>query len=43
MKARLEIQKAAPQAYRAMLGVESYLKNTGLEPTLLELVACRAD
>jgi AhpD family alkylhydroperoxidase len=42
MEGRLEIQKVAPQAYRAMLGLESYVKNARLEPTLLELVKIRA-
>ena len=42
MEARLQIQKVAPQAYRAMLGLESYVKSTRLEPTLIELVKVRA-
>jgi AhpD family alkylhydroperoxidase len=42
MQPRLEIAKAAPQAYRAMAGLESYVRNSGLEPALLELVRLRA-
>ena len=42
MQPRLEIQKIAPQAYRAMTGLESYIRNSGLEPALLELVKLRA-
>jgi AhpD family alkylhydroperoxidase len=42
MQQRLDIQKIAPQAYRAMAGLESYVRNSGLEPALLELVRMRA-
>jgi AhpD family alkylhydroperoxidase len=42
MKPRLEIQKIAPQAYRAMAGLESYVRNSGLEHSLLALVKVRA-
>ncbi len=42
MQPRLDIQKIAPQAYRAMAGLESYVRNSGLEPALLELVKIRA-
>ena len=42
MQARLEIQKIAPEAYRAMAGVQSYVENSGLEPALLELMKLRA-
>jgi AhpD family alkylhydroperoxidase len=42
MQPRLEIHKAAPQAYRAMAGLESYVRNSGLEIALLELVRLRA-
>ncbi len=42
MQPRLEIQKIAPQAYRAMAGMESYVRNSGLEQSLLELVKLRA-
>jgi AhpD family alkylhydroperoxidase len=42
MQSRIDIQKVAPQAYRAMAGLESYVRNSGLEPALLELVKLRA-
>src|SRR5436190_7864834 len=42
MQPRLEIQTIAPQAYRAMAALESYIRNSGLEPALLELVKLRA-
>ena len=42
MKSRLEIQTAAPDALRAMLGLQSHADNSGLEPALMELVKIRA-
>lgn len=42
MEARLDIQKIAPHAFRALGGLESYVRNSGLEPTLLELIKVRA-
>ncbi|HYK87336.1 MAG TPA: carboxymuconolactone decarboxylase family protein [Acidobacteriota bacterium] len=43
MQQRLEVQKVAPGAYRAMAGLESYIKSSPkLEPSLLELVRMRA-
>ena len=42
MQSRLDVQKIAPQAYRAMAGLEAYVRNSGLEPKLLELVKLRA-
>src|SRR5579871_3355676 len=42
MEPRLEIAKAAPPAYRAMAGLEAYVRQSGLEETLLELVRLRA-
>jgi len=39
---RLEYAKVAPEAARAMLGLESYVRASGLEPALLELVRTRA-
>ena len=42
MQPRLEIPKIAPQAYRVMAGLETYVRNSGLEPGLLELVKMRA-
>src|SRR3954447_16196783 len=42
MEPRRDFQKIAPQAYRAMAGLEAYIRNSGLEPGLLELVKLRA-
>ena len=42
MKPRLEMQKIDPQAYRAMAGLETYIRHSGLEPSLLELMKMRA-
>jgi len=42
MEPRLDFQKIAPQAYRAMAGLEAYIRNSGLEPGLLELIKMRA-
>jgi len=39
---RLRYPKVAPDAYRAMLALEDYVRSTGLEPSLLELVKLRA-
>ena len=42
MDARLEMGYVAPQAHRAMVSIDSYVRNSGLEPSLLELVKMRA-
>jgi len=42
MKSRVNIQNVAPEAYQAMAGLQSYVKGSGLEPSLLELVKVRA-
>lgn len=42
MQPRLDVQNIAPQAYRAMAGLETFIRNSGLEPGLLELVKLRA-
>ncbi len=42
MQSRLDIQRTAPQAYRTMAAMESYVRNSGLEPGLLKLVKLRA-
>jgi AhpD family alkylhydroperoxidase len=42
MQSRLEVQNVAPEAYRAMAGLERYIRNSGLESSLLELVKMRA-
>jgi AhpD family alkylhydroperoxidase len=41
MKARFNLA-IAPEAYRAMAGLEGYLKRSGLEPNLLHMVKLRA-
>ena len=41
MQARLELS-ANPAAYRAMLQLEQYVRGSGLNPTLLELIKIRA-
>lgn len=42
MAARIDAAKVAPGAYRAMLGLEKYLHDCGLETALLDLVRMRA-
>jgi AhpD family alkylhydroperoxidase len=42
MQPRLEVQKAAPEAFRAMLSFQGQVNNLGMEPALLELVKIRA-
>ncbi len=42
MKARLNYNEVAPGALRAMLELEKYAKNSGLESSLYELVKTRA-
>jgi len=42
MQPRLNAQKAVPAAYHAMLALEMYVRKSGLEPSLLELVKMRA-
>src|ERR1051325_10440901 len=42
MQSRLEFTKVAPQAYKAMFGLQSWVNNSGLEPALMELVKIRA-
>lgn len=42
MKERMDYGKAAPGATRAMYGLESYIKECGLEKSLIELVKLRA-
>jgi len=42
MQPRLEAQKASPGAYHAMLALEGFVRNSKLEPSLLELVKMRA-
>ena len=42
MKERLDYKKASPGAFEAMLGMEKYVRQSGLEHPLLELVKMRA-
>ncbi len=42
MKPRLDYGKANPEAMKAMLGVESFVRHSGLEHSLYELVKTRA-
>lgn len=42
MESRLEIQKVAPQAYRTMAALETYVRNSGLEESLILLMKLRA-
>jgi len=41
MTQRLDTRKASPDAMKAMLGLEMYVRNSGLEHPLLELVKTR--
>ena len=42
MEIRLDYKKIATGAFQAMRALESYVRQTGLEPSLLELVRTRA-
>ncbi len=42
MKPRLNPNTSAPEAMKAMIALESYIKTSGLEPSLIELVKMRA-
>lgn len=42
MNARLRYAQAAPGVYKAMLGLEEYIKNCGLEESLIRLIQTRA-
>lgn len=42
MSKRIDYSKASPAAYRAMFGLERYVRDCGLEAPLLELVKMRA-
>ena len=41
MQARLDLTKISPAAYKAMAGLEGFVRASGLEPTLLHLVRMR--
>jgi AhpD family alkylhydroperoxidase len=42
MAERLKYAKVASEGYRAMSGLERYVRQSGLEPSLLELIKLRA-
>src|SRR5690349_5949537 len=42
MSQRIQASHVAPDAYRAMYALEQYVKSSGLEPALVELVKLRA-
>ena len=42
MESRLNYVEVAPEAYKAMIGLEMYVKHSGLEKSLLELIKTRA-
>ena len=42
MQPRLDYMKASPAGYDAMIGLEHFVRHSGLEHTLLELVKTRA-
>jgi AhpD family alkylhydroperoxidase len=42
MEPRIDPSKVSPHAYQAMYGLERYVRQCGLEPSLLELVKMRA-
>lgn len=41
MSARIDYKKASPGSFQAMLGLENHVRQSGLEPSLLELVKTR--
>ena len=42
MEPRVDYPKASPEAFRAMLGLETFVRKSGLERPLVELVKLRA-
>jgi AhpD family alkylhydroperoxidase len=42
MQARIDYNKASPEAFQAMLGLEKCVRRSGLEQSLLDLVRMRA-
>ena len=42
MSTRIDVTKIAPEAFRAMFGLERYVRDSGLEPSLLHLIKMRA-
>jgi len=41
VKQRIDYKKVAPEAYKALQGIEAYVRSSGLEHSLLELVKTR--
>ena len=41
MEPRINLTKASPDAYKAMLGLEKYVEQSGLDPKLLDLIKLR--
>lgn len=42
MESRINIAQVAPKAYQAMISLEKYLAESGLDPILFELIKTRA-
>ena len=42
MSPRIDVGKVSPGAFRAMFGLEKYVRESGLEPSLLHLIKMRA-
>lgn len=42
MQPRLKYTDLAPEGYRAMSGIENYVRASGIEPSLLELIKLRS-
>jgi len=42
MEARIDLTKISPAAYKAMAGLEGFVRGSGLDPALLQLVRMRA-
>ena len=42
MAPRIDVSKVSPDAYRAIMGLELFVRHSGLEPSLLHLVKLRA-
>ncbi len=42
MKPRINIAHVSPAAYKAVLGLEQFVRSTGIDPRILELIKIRA-
>ncbi len=42
MESRIEYPELAPQGYHAMIGLQNYVRSSGIEPSLLELIKLRS-